>query len=78
MKHSESDSNLSPHRRAWQAKTEDENLRRLLDEDSRYFLHQSASTPCLSAVRKAEGIWIEDMTGRRYMDFHGNNVHHIG
>jgi len=78
MIHSESDSNLSPRRRAWQAKTEDENLRRLLDEDSRNFLHQSASTPCLSAVRKAEGIWLEDMTGRRYMDFHGNNVHHIG
>ena len=70
--------NLSPRRRAWHAKTDDENLRRLLDEDSRYFLHQSASTPCLSAVRKAEGIWIEDMTGRRFMDFHGNNVHHIG
>ena len=78
MKHSESDSNLSPLRHAWQAKTEDERLRRLLDEDSRYFLHQSASTPCLSAVSKAQGIWIEDVTGRRYMDFHGNNVHHIG
>jgi len=29
-------------------------------------------------VRKAEGIWIEDVAGRRYMDFHGNSVHHIG
>jgi 4-aminobutyrate aminotransferase len=29
-------------------------------------------------VRKAEGIWLEDVDGRRYMDFHGNNVHHIG
>ena len=76
--HSEFDSNLSARRRAWQAKTGDEKIRRLLDEDSRYFLHQVASTPCLSAVSKAEGIWIEDMTGRRYMDFHGNNVHHIG
>ena len=75
MKHS---GNLSPRRRAWHAKNEDEKLRRLLDEDSRYFLHQAASTPCLSAVRKAEGIWIEDMSGRRFMDFHGNNVHHIG
>ena len=27
---------------------------------------------------KAEGLYIEDMTGRRYMDFHGNNVHHLG
>ena len=52
--------------------------RRHLDEDNRYFLHQSASTPCLSAVSKVEGICIEDMTGRRYMDFHGNNVHHVG
>jgi 4-aminobutyrate aminotransferase len=36
------------------------------------------STPCLSAIRRAEGIWIEDTAGRRYMDFHGNNVHHVG
>jgi 4-aminobutyrate aminotransferase len=50
----------------------------MLEEDARYFLHQSVSTPCLSAIRKAEGIWIEDLAGRRYMDFHGNNVHHIG
>ncbi|CDX15786.1 Aminotransferase class-III [Mesorhizobium plurifarium] len=27
---------------------------------------------------QAEGIWIEDKAGRRYMDFHGNSVHHIG
>ncbi|PSJ20085.1 aspartate aminotransferase family protein, partial [Halomonas sp. ND22Bw] len=42
------------------------------------FLHQSVSTPCLNAITRAEGIWIEDAAGRRYMDFHGNNVHHIG
>jgi len=47
-------------------------------EDARYFLHQSVSSPCLTAIRRAEGIWIEDVQGRRYMDFHGNNVHHIG
>ncbi|HIP23367.1 MAG TPA: aspartate aminotransferase family protein [Rhodobacteraceae bacterium] len=29
-------------------------------------------------MAKAEGIWIEDKDGRRYMDFHGNSVHHIG
>jgi 4-aminobutyrate aminotransferase len=32
----------------------------------------------MSAISKSEGIWIEDMDGRRYMDFHGNSVHHIG
>ena len=50
----------------------------MLAEDERYFLQQSVSTPCLNAIAKAEGIWIEDTGGRRYMDFHGNNVHHIG
>ena len=50
----------------------------MLEDDSRYFLHQSVSTPCLTAIKRAEGLWIEDLAGRRYMDFHGNNVHHIG
>jgi 4-aminobutyrate aminotransferase len=49
-----------------------------VERDAAVFLKQSLSTPCLSAVRKAEGIWIEDADGRRFMDFHGNSVHHIG
>jgi len=36
------------------------------------------SSPCVSTISKAEGIWIEDTSGRRYMDFHGNSAHHIG
>jgi 4-aminobutyrate aminotransferase len=52
--------------------------RELLARDSAAFLHQSVSTPCLNGIAKAEGIWIEDTAGRRYMDFHGNNVHHVG
>ena len=51
---------------------------RLVDEDARYFLHQAASTPCRSAVQRAEGIWVEELGGRRFMDFHGNSVHHLG
>jgi 4-aminobutyrate aminotransferase len=27
---------------------------------------------------RCEGIYIEDLKGRRYMDFHGNNVHQVG
>ena len=76
--HSEGDGNLSRRRKDWRARNLDDAARALVDDDSRYFLHQSLSTPCLSAIRKAEGIWLEDMTGRRFMDFHGNNVHHIG
>jgi len=75
---SEGESNLSDRRREWSARNIDGQTRAILDEDARYFLHQSVSTPCLNAVARAEGIWIEDIQGRRYMDFHGNNVHHIG
>ncbi len=75
---SEGDVNLSPRRTDWATRNVDAATRKLLDADARLFLHQSVSSPCLSAIRKAEGIWIEDTAGRRYMDFHGNNVHHIG
>lgn len=75
---SESDTNLTSRRAAWQARALDPATRVLLDRDAQGFLRQSVSTPCLNAVAKAEGIWIEDVAGRRYMDFHGNNVHHIG
>ncbi len=73
----EGDSNRSPHRAAFRARL-DPAVRALLDEDARRFLHQSLSSPCLSAVRRAEGIWLEDLAGHRYMDFHGNSVHHLG
>jgi len=75
---SESDINSSPQRRAWADRHLDETARALLAADERWFLRQSVSTPCLNAIAKAEGIFIEDTAGRRYMDFHGNNVHHIG
>jgi 4-aminobutyrate aminotransferase-like enzyme len=75
---SEGDTNLTGARAAWQARALDAETRALLAEDERYFLRQSVSTPCLNTIAKAEGIFIEDTAGRRYMDFHGNNVHHIG
>jgi 4-aminobutyrate aminotransferase len=74
----EGDTNLSPRRQGWVEAHLDESTRCLLRRDAQVFLHQSVSTPCLSAIRHAEGIWIEDMQGRRFMDFHGNNVHHVG
>ena len=82
MKHtpspSEGDINGTPERAAWQATHLDEASRALLARDAAAFLHQSVSTPCLAPIVKAEGLFIEDMAGRRYMDFHGNNVHHVG
>jgi len=75
---SEGDVNQSRRRSAWQSQNLDAATRALLARDSAAFLHQSVSTPCLTAIARAEGIWIEDLGGRRYMDFHGNNVHHVG
>src|SRR5437773_2922864 len=75
---SEGDLNISPRRRAWAAENISVDTQRLLEEDARYFLHQSLSTPCLNALQSCQGAWIEDAEGRRYLDFHGNNVHQVG
>jgi 4-aminobutyrate aminotransferase len=75
---SEGDVNRSPLREEWYANDLDDETRSLLEEDARYFLHQSLSTPCLNVLSHCEGIYIEDLQGRRYMDFHGNYVHQVG
>lgn len=78
LTHTEGESNLSAERARWQAERIGAASRPLLDRDAGAFLHQSLSSPCVSTIARAEGIWIEDLDGRRYMDFHGNSVHHIG
>ncbi len=75
---SEGDVNLSPRRQTWAASHIAPDTQRLLDADARHFLHQSLSTPCLNVLKSAQGAWIEDVEGRRYLDFHGNNVHQVG
>lgn len=74
----EGDTNLGRRRALWQAEHIGSAGTALLARDEAVFLRQSLSTPCLGTVRRAEGIWIEDADGRRYMDFHGNSVHHLG
>jgi 4-aminobutyrate aminotransferase len=74
----EGDVNLTPQRQLWNETQLDDKTRELLDRDAAAFLHQSMSTPCLNALQKASGPWIEDVLGRRYLDFHGNNVHQLG
>ncbi|SPH18465.1 Isoleucine 2-epimerase [Defluviimonas aquaemixtae] len=76
--HTEGESNTSEARRDWVARHPDAATRELLARDAAAFLHQSLSSPCLNTVAKADGIWLQDTSGRRYMDFHGNSVHHIG
>ncbi|WMP08348.1 aspartate aminotransferase family protein [Vibrio parahaemolyticus] len=75
---SEGDVNTTPARQAWNASMDDEHTQNLLQRDSDVFLHQAMSTPCLDTLEAAEGIYIQDATGKKYMDFHGNNVHQLG
>jgi 4-aminobutyrate aminotransferase len=74
---SEGDLNLTPQRAGW-VKSLPDKTQALLEKDGRHFLHQSLSTPCLNVLKSAKGAWIEDVEGRRYLDFHGNNVHQVG
>ncbi|PYO56504.1 MAG: aspartate aminotransferase family protein, partial [Candidatus Rokuibacteriota bacterium] len=74
----EGDLNLSPHRAEWTRRNIGPETRRWLEEDARYFLHQALSTPCLNALARSDGIYLEDLEGRRYLDFHGNSVHQVG
>ncbi len=75
---SEGDINLSPLRNEWSRKHIDVETRRLLDEDAKYFIHQSLSTPCLNVLKGCRGSYLIDNQGREILDFHGNNVHQVG
>lgn len=76
--HTEGEANTSARRADWKRQSIGAASAPLLDRDAAVFLHQSLSTPCVNAIARADGIWIEDLDGNRYMDFHGNSVHHIG
>ncbi|HVP97765.1 MAG TPA: aspartate aminotransferase family protein [Roseiarcus sp.] len=73
----EGDVNLSSLRSSWRASLSDK-TRDLLDEDERYFIRQSLSTPCLDVIERAEGAVLIDSDGRRILDFHGNSAHQLG
>lgn len=74
----EGDVNRSRHRTAWQASRIGPATAELLGADACHFLHQSLSTPCLDVLAEADGIYLTDLEGRRFIDFHGNNVHQVG
>lgn len=75
---SEGDLNLSPQRQQWLRRNIDAKTKKYLAEDEKFFLRQSLSTPCLNVLKRCDGVYLEDLQGRRYMDFHGNNVHQVG
>ena len=75
---SEGELNISPRRQAWRQEQLDESTNYWLEEDTKYFLHQSLSTPCLDVLARCKGAWLEDLQGKRFLDFHGNSVHQVG
>jgi len=75
---SEGDVNRSRLREQWHNEHLNTETRALLEEDARYFLHQSLSSPCLNVLEGCDGSFLIDAEGRRYLDFHGNNVHQLG
>ncbi|NOH95701.1 aspartate aminotransferase family protein [Vibrio sp. 99-70-13A1] len=75
---SEGDVNTTPARQAWNESLNHQATQKLLKRDSEVFLHQAMSTPCLDSLEAADGIYLQDSSGKRYMDFHGNNVHQLG
>lgn len=77
-KRTEGDINSTPARDEWLAKEVDKTTKKLLEKDARYFLHQALSTPCLNVLKNCEGSYIESISGKKYLDFHGNNVHQLG
>jgi 4-aminobutyrate aminotransferase len=78
MNRSEGDINLTSGRANWLRHHVGPETQALLDQDAALFIHQALSSPCLNVVERAEGIWLIDAEGRRFMDFHGNSAHQVG
>lgn len=73
----EGDVNLSANRKSWYRVLTAETME-LLERDAEVYLHQALSSPCLDVLESCEGIYLTDVAGKKYMDFHGNNVHQVG
>ena len=78
MQREQGDVNTTPNRRKYWERNLSPEARRWFEEDARYFLHQSLSTPVLNVLSGAEGIYIRDLEGKRFIDMHGNGVHNAG
>ena len=78
LEREQGDINTTPNRKRYWEKNLSGDARRWFEEDARYFLHQSLSTPVLNVISGAHGIYVEDLDGKQYMDMHGNGVHNAG
>jgi 4-aminobutyrate aminotransferase len=74
----EGDINFTKGRLKWNQTITDPLTRQILADDARYFIHQSMSTPCLDVLENCKGSGMQTISGRKLLDFHGNNVHQLG
>jgi len=72
------DVNTTRNRRQYWERNLKGESKRWFEEDQKYFLHQSLSTPVLNVLSRAQGAYIEDLDGKKYIDMHGNGVHNAG
>ena len=72
------DVNTTPNRKKYWERNLSQKTKQWFDEDMQYFLHQSLSTPVLNVLSGADGIYIRDLEGKKYIDMHGNGVHNAG
>ena len=73
----EGDVNLSPHRTEWMNQLNAKSID-MIQADEHVFMKQSMSTPCLNGIIDADGCYLIDVNGKKYLDFHGNSIHQVG
>ena len=73
----EGDINLSEARREWTNNLTKETGEGL-EADSSCFIHQALSSPCLEVLESCAGSYLVTTSGKKILDFHGNNLHQVG
>lgn len=73
----EGDINLTEGRKKWMNALPHETVEEL-NNDASWFIHQALSTPCLEILDGCEGPYIITTSGKKILDFHGNNLHQVG
>ena len=73
----EGDINLTEARKEWISGLQAETIEQL-DNDACRFIHQALSTPCMEILAECDGPYIITSSGKKILDFHGNNVHQVG
>jgi len=68
------DTNISPLRKKYWERNFDKSTWEWFNEDERYFIHQSLSTPVLQVIKKSYGIYIEDLQGKSFTPRRYTNI----